>query len=107
MTGFKIAAPLLGYTRDACPGLFRRLRGFEIGDAQPGKLLARIPQLPVGRFVEFQKPCRCRVNNDYAVGRMLEQQTIADFGVALRLLRPPLLGDIRSEEHTSELPSRQ
>jgi hypothetical protein len=72
VTGFKIVPSFAHYFRDARPGSLRGFTFFEIGDAQPGKLLARITQLLAGRIVELQGPRRMGIKNHNPVGRMLE-----------------------------------
>jgi hypothetical protein len=97
LASFKIAQSFGYHLGNVRLGFFRSLNGFDIAYLQPGEFLARIPQLLVGHFVEFQKPPRLRVNDDNAVGRLFEQQVVASFGVAQRFLRSLALGDVVSK----------
>ncbi len=82
LPGIKIVPPVALHFRNVRRDFFSRFHQLQIGEAQPGKLLAGIAQLPVGRFVELLEPRRLRINYHHAIGRLLEQQPVAGFGGA-------------------------
>jgi len=86
MPGFKIALPFAQDFLDVRLGLLWRLSRLIIGNAQPGELLPRIPQLAVGRFVELNRQHGLGVNHHNAAGYLFKERAKADFCRSLRLV---------------------